>query len=228
MLETQISADRLLYEGRTTDVAATIVSAAAPFPVEIGLSAYGFNFEMPLAASETAQPFAFGIELADLTVSDMIWSLFDPNAILPRDPATIKIGLAGLARPLFDMMDPAQEQAMMNSDMPFELSEVTLTDLDIAVAGATVTGDGAFTFDNSDMVTFAPLPRPEGALRVQINGLNGLLDNLVAMGLVPAEEMMAPRMMMGMFARSTGDDQLESKLEITGDGQVLANGQRIR
>jgi hypothetical protein len=77
-------------------------------------------------------------------------------------------------------------------------------------------------------VTFAPLPRPEGALRVQINGLNGLLDNLVAMGLVPAEEMMAPRMMMGMFARSTGDDQLESQLEITGDGQVLANGQRIR
>ena len=228
MLATQISADRLAYSGRTTDVAATIVSAAAPFPVEIGLSAYGFNFEMPLAASETAQPFDFGIELADLTVSDMIWSLFDPANVLPRDPATIKIGLAGLARPLFDVMDPAQEQAMMNSDMPFELSEVTLTDLDIAVGGATVTGDGAFTFDNSDMVTFAPLPRPEGALRVQINGLNGLLDNLVAMGLVPAEEMMAPRMMMGMFARSTGDDQLESQLEITGDGQVLANGQRIR
>lgn len=228
MLATQISADRLAYSGRTTDVAATIVSAAAPFPVEIGLSAYGFNLDIPLAASETAQPFAFGIELADLTVSDMIWSLFDPTNVLPRDPATIKIGLAGLARPLFDMMDPAQEEAVMNSDMPFELSEVTLTDLDIAVAGATVTGDGAFSFDNSDMVTFAPLPRPEGALRVQINGLNGLLDNLVTMGLVPADQMMAPRMMMGMFARSTGDDQLESQLEITGDGQVLANGQRIR
>jgi hypothetical protein len=228
MLATQISADRLAYSGRTTDVAGTIVSAAAPFPVEIGLSAYGFNLDIPLAASETAQPFAFGIELADLTVSDMIWSLFDPTNVLPRDPATIKIGLAGLARPLFDMMDPAQEQAVMNSDMPFELSEVTLTDLDIAVAGATVTGDGAFSFDNSDMVTFAPLPRPEGALRVQINGLNGLLDNLVTMGLVPADQMMAPRMMMGMFARSTGDDQLESQLEITGDGQVLANGQRIR
>lgn len=227
-LTTLFSADNLAYSGRTTDVSATIVSGAAPFPIDLGLSAYGFNFEMPLSASETAQPFAFGIELADLTVSDMIWSLFDPSNVLPRDPATIRIGLTGLARPLFDVMDPAQEQAMMNSDMPFELSEVTLSDLDISVAGASVTGDGAFTFDNSDMVTFAPLPRPEGEVSVQINGLNALLDNLVTMGLIPAEEMMAPRMMMGMFARSTGDDQLETRLEVTGDGQVLANGQRIR
>ena len=228
MLATQISADSLAYAGRTTDIMARIVSAAAPFPIEIGLSAYGFTLEMPVAATQTAQPFAFGIELADLTVSDMIWSLFDPSNVLPRDPATIKIGLAGLARPLFDMMDPAQEQAMMNSDMPFELSEVTLTDLDISAAGASVTGEGAFTFDNSDMVSFAPLPRPEGEVSIQISGLNGLLDKLVAMGLMSAEEMMAPRMMMGMFARSTGNDQLETRLQVTGDGQVLANGQRIR
>ena len=126
------------------------------------------------------------------------------------------------------MMDPAQEDAMMQSNMPIELSEVTLSDLEISAAGARATGAGAFTFDNSDMVTFAPLPRPEGEVSVQINGLNALLDNLVTMGLIPAEELMAPRMMMGMFARSTGDDQLESRLEVTADGQVLANGQRIR
>ncbi|WP_245541146.1 DUF2125 domain-containing protein [Yoonia vestfoldensis] len=227
-LTTLVSAETLAYSGRTTDIVATFISNAAPFPIDIGLSAYGFNLEMPVAASDTAQPFAFGIELADLTVSDMIWSLFDPSGVLPRDPATIKIGLAGMARPLFDVMDPTQEQAMMNSDMPFELSEVSLTDLDISVAGASVTGDGAFTFDNSDMVTFAPLPRPEGEVTVQINGLNGLLDNLVTMGLLPADQVMAPRMMMGMFARSTGDDQLETRLEVTEDGEVLANGQRIR
>jgi hypothetical protein len=227
-LTSQVSAQSIGYSGRTNDIAATIVSGVAPFPIDIGMSAYGFNFEMPVGQSETAQPFAFGFDLVDLTVSDLIWSLFDPNNVLPRDPATIQIGLEGLARPLFDMMDPAQEEAIMNSDMPFELSELTLTELNISAAGATVTGDGAFTFDNSDMQTFAPLPRPEGEVTVQINGLNGLLDNLVTMGLIPAEEMMAPRMMMGMFARSTGDDQLETRLEITEDGQVLANGQRIR
>jgi len=36
------------------------------------------------------------------------------------------------------------------------------------------------------------------------------------------------RMMMGMFARSTGDDQLQSVIEVNEQGHVLANGQRLQ
>ena len=112
--------------------------------------------------------------------------------------------------------------------MPFELAAVDLENLRIAAAGALVTGTGAFTFDNSDMQSFAPLPKPEGDVVVEISGLNRLIDNLISMGLVSQEDAMAPRMMMGMFARSTGDDRMETKLEVTADGRVLANGQQIR
>jgi hypothetical protein len=36
-------------------------------------------------------------------------------------------------------------------------------------------------------------------------------------------------MMMGLFARpGPGEDELVSKIEVTEDGQVLANGQRIK
>jgi hypothetical protein len=35
-------------------------------------------------------------------------------------------------------------------------------------------------------------------------------------------------MFLGMFATATGDDQMTSRLEVTEDGQVLANGQRIQ
>ena len=61
-------------------------------------------------------------------------------------------------------------------------------------------------------------------------GVNGLLDNLVAMGLLPDEEAMGARMAMGMFARPGGEeDTLVSKIEVDGEtGQVLANGQRLR
>ncbi|MBQ2261637.1 MAG: DUF2125 domain-containing protein [Loktanella sp.] len=227
-LTAQISDQSVSYIANSNDIAATITSGAAPFPIDLSLGQYGVTFEMPLGQAETPQPFGLGIDLVDLAVSDAIWSLFDPGSVLPRDPATVQIGLAGLARPLFDMLDPAQEEAMMASDMPFELTEVELTRFNLALAGATATGEGAFTFDNDDLESFAPFPRPEGEVAVTINGLNGLLDNLVTMGLIPAEEMMAPRMMMGMFARSTGDDQLETRLEVTPEGQVLANGQRIR
>ena len=77
-----------------------------------------------------------------------------------------------------------------------------------------VTGDGAFTFDSSDMQSFAPLPRPEGEASVEITGFNALLDNVVAMGLVPEQDVMGARMMMGMFARSTGDDKMETSVEV--------------
>ena len=36
------------------------------------------------------------------------------------------------------------------------------------------------------------------------------------------------RMMLGMFTRPTGDDQLTSTFEINAEGQILVNGERIR
>lgn len=227
-LTAQVSNQSVSYIADSTDLAATITSGGLPAPIDLTLAEYGVTFEVPVGQADTPQPFELGLDFVDLTLSDAIWALFDPNTVLPRDPATVQIGLSGLARPLFDMLDPAQEEAMMASNMPYELASLALTNLNIALAGATATGEGAFEFDNDDLQTFAPFPRPEGQVTVQINGLNALLDNLVTMGLIPADQIMGPRMMMGMFARSTGDDQLETQLEVTADGQVLANGQRIR
>ena len=58
---------------------------------------------------------------------------------------------------------------------------------------------------------------------------NGLLDTLVGMGLVPEEQAMGARMMMGLFARpGDGEDTLVSTIEVKEDGSILANGQRIQ
>lgn len=224
----ELNSENVAYETRTTDVAVSISASELPFPVEIGLSEYGVGFAMPVAKSDTPSYFGISFDFIDLTLNDMIWNMFDPGSVLPRDPATAQFALTGLAKPLFDMMDPSQQEALNNTDMPFELAEVELESLRIAAAGAVVTGQGAFTFDNSDMQSFAPLPKPEGDVIVEVSGLNRLMDNLVSMGLIAPEDIMAPRMMMGLFARSTGDDRLETKLEVTSDGRVLANGQQIR
>lgn len=216
------------YNARATDVAVSVTSSELPFPVEVGLSEYGVGFTMPTAKSDEPSDFGVSFDLIDLTLNDMIWNLFDPGSVLPRDPATVQFALSGLAKPLFDMMDPEQQDAMNAAELPFELAQLTLDNLKVAAAGALLTGQGAFTFDNSDMQSFAPLPKPEGDVIVEVSGLNRLMDNLVSMGLIAQEDIMAPRMMMGLFARSTGDDSLETKLEVTSDGRVLANGQQIR
>jgi hypothetical protein len=167
--------------------------------------------------------------LRDLAVSEMIWGMIDPGAALPHDPLTVAIELSGMGRLFFDMMDPAQAmQATSGSEIPGELESLSLDELTVRGAGAEILGSGAFTFDFADFQTIPGVPRPEGELNLAINGVNGLIDTLVQMGLVPQQQVMGAQMMMGAFARPVGEDMLETKIEITGDGQILANGQRIQ
>ena len=105
---------------------------------------------------------------------------------------------------------------------------MTLNSMTIAAAGAEVTAAGAFSLDNTDMATFQGFPRPEGALEMTLTGVNGLMDKLSALGFIPEEQLMTPRLMLGMFATPVGDDELTSTIEINGEGHVLANGQRLR
>jgi hypothetical protein len=50
------------------------------------------------------------------------------------------------------------------------------------------------------------------------------------MGLLPEDQAMGARMMMGMFARpGDGEDTLVSKIEVDGaSGSISANGQRLK
>ena len=111
---------------------------------------------------------------------------------------------------------------------PIQIDEVTIEDLRIAAVGAEATATGAMTFDWTDFQTIPGIARPEGAVTVNLNGANALMDTLVAMGLIPEGDLMMPRMMMGMFATTVGDDMLESVLEVNSEGHVLANGQRLQ
>ena len=73
------------------------------------------------------------------------------------------------------------------------------------------------------------MPLPSGTLNLMLTGGNALLDTLVNMGLVPEDQAMGARMMLGMFARpGDGPDTLVSTIQVNEDGSVLANGQRIK
>jgi hypothetical protein len=62
-----------------------------------------------------------------------------------------------------------------------------------------------------------------------LEGANGLIDNLIKMGLVSDSDAMGARMMMGMFGvPGEGEDTLTSEIKVSEDGQILANGQRIK
>lgn len=199
--------------------------AGMPLAFEGRAEALGMGLEMPLGASDEAAPLGLDLTVTELQVSDMLWGMMDPGGQLPHDPVSLRLDLDGLARLDRDLFDP---EAMMQPSAPGELQRLDLKTLSLSLLGASLTGDGALTFDNADKTTFGGMPVPLGQVSLRGQGINGLLDRLVAMGLLPQDQVMMGRMMMSMFAKQTGDDELSSTIEFKPGGQILANGQRIR
>lgn len=229
-LNVVMNEQQLKYSGAGKGTQMNMSGGPIPFPISFEFANTGFNLAIPVGASEEEQDFEFGLTLGDFTMSDLIWGIFDPAAKLPRDPATVAIDLSGKAKMLVDIFDPEQMKSIETGNVKFgELNAVTLKSLLVSAVGAKITGDGAFTFDNTDMETFDGMPKPTGAVNLQIAGANGLLDILVEMGILPSDKAMGARMMMGLFAvAGDGEDTLTSKIEINGQGHVLANGQRLK
>jgi hypothetical protein len=222
-----VNASRMQYEASTTGLDVTVSGSEIPFPeVNVTLGEFAMGFLFPLAASAEPTDFSILARVVDLGITDDIWGMFDPMGVLPRNPATLIVDAVGKVRLLMDASDP---QFGMASEPPAELHAFDITELKLAAIGAEVTGSGAFTFDNTDLQTFDGLPRPLGALDLRIVGANTLIDKLVAMGMLPDDQAMGARMMLGLFARpADGEDTLTSKIEVTPEGAVLANGQRIQ
>jgi len=225
-----MDADGLGYAAANTGVDIKMSGSEIPLPeIALGIGEIGFSFLMPLTQSDAPGDFGMGFVLADLSVSDMIWGMVDAGGQLPHDPATLIIDLSGKANWLIDIFDP-EAQAKMDMEIPGELHALDINEVKLAVAGAELTGTGAFTFNMDDLATFNGMPAPTGKLDLNLTGGNGLMDNLVAMGLLPQDQAMGARMMMGLFATpGEGEDSLMSTIEVDGaTGAISANGQRLQ
>lgn len=226
--EVALDPEAITYASSSKGVNVAITGSEIPLPeVALALEEGAFRLSMPIARTDAPADFGLLTSYRGLSVSNGIWNLFDPGEVLPRDPANVVIDLAGQARWLIDIMNP-EAAASMNA-APGEVNALTLNELELSIAGASLTGSGGFTFDNTDLTTFDGMPRPKGEINLQLDGGNGLLDKLVQLGFVPQDQAMGFRMMLGIFAQvGSGPDSLVSKIEVNEAGELLANGQRLR
>lgn len=223
-----MDAGQLIYDVASTGMAVDLMGSDIPLPVSFQMGEAAFKLMMPLSKSDDLQDYQVAITLGDFTMADMLWGIFDPTGQLPRDPATVAVDVSGKVKLTHDLMDE-QQMAGLGDTPPGEIHAADINGLTVRAAGAELTGNGGFTFDNTDMVSFDGIPRPEGMMNLRLVGGNGLLDKLVAMGFVPEDQAMGARMMMGLFAiPGEGEDTLTSKIEINAEGHVLANGQRLK
>lgn len=227
-----LSEGHIAYGGSSRNSTMSFASPDMPMPpINISLGQSAFDFAMPLQKTDDPQDFRFLMSLIDLSAEEFLWQMIDPQGMLPHDPASLTIDTEGKIRVLENMFQnptPA-EGGEAAPDMPMEIHGLTINELSLAIAGARADGSGAFTFDNSDTTTFDGMPAPSGTAQFDFYGVNGLIDTLISMGLLPEEQAMGARMMLGLFARpAEGDDHLTSEIEVNSDGTVLANGQQLR
>lgn len=226
--EVGLEPDRMLYDMRYDGLRIAAQGTDLPVPAaEISLAEAAIRLDLPVLPADSATPFGIRLALREADIGQALWDLLDPSGALEHGPATLVVAVSGIGRWLVDIFD---ERTMANmaamGTRPGEVEEIRIDDLGASVAGAALTGTGGFRIDNSDTGTFGGLPRPEGAVELRLAGGNALLDGLVDTGILPAEHLMAARMMLGMLATPApdGGDVVTSRIEIDTGGRLLING----
>ncbi|MBR9864327.1 MAG: DUF2125 domain-containing protein [Rhodobacteraceae bacterium] len=207
--------------GTAQDVAYDVKLKDMPLPpFTASMKAVTTQVKLPLKKVETPLPARIQLGFDGLELSDTVWGMFDPTGSLPRDSARLNIDLGAQVRWLVEALGAAEAKSV-----PVEVDSVKINDVTLNIAGAALNGNGEAKLNNA---TFPPMP--VGEVNMDLRGGVGLLDKLVALGLVPQQQGQMVKMMSGMFAVPGGDgtDHLVSKIEMNADGSILANGQRIK
>ena len=227
-----LDGSELSFRTTSRNAEVTLRGPELPMPeVTLRAAEMGYGLRLPTVGAPEPQPVTALIRLVEATAPEEIWAMADPAGALPRGPVTAIVDLAAEAVLPGDLFGMETMFAFMMGG-PFEAVQPTalsLNELVLRAAGAELTGRGDFTLDPTDLSTFDGFPRPEGELNLMLRGGNALLDTLVEVGLLPADQANAARMVMALFARpGDGPDELVSTIEVREGGSVFANGMRLQ
>ncbi|MBN2630245.1 MAG: hypothetical protein JXR75_06880 [Rhodobacteraceae bacterium] len=221
-----LNADEFGFDTSVEGMSFTARPPMVPGAVNATTDAFEMAFAMPMVAVEEAGEYALTLGVANLALDDGAWRMIDPAGALDHGPADLTLDMGGLARiDTLELMQ-ANEAGRPPQVMP-ELQTLDIRALAVKLAGAALSGTGAFTFDNSMVAAGGP-PMPLGTADLRLEGGNNLIDGLIAMGLMTADDAMGARMMMAMFGKPAGDDVLTSTIEAREGGSIFVNGQQIQ
>lgn len=229
-LDFRIAEDGMNYAAKLMNSDASIENSNLPFPMNYAAEETSVDILFPVQKAEEAQPFKLAYALNGVTLGEEIWALFDPNNNLPRDPASLSMDVEGDAVVSENIFDPAFGQPKLDADGAFTEQDTPFEPKSLKINGISLEAIGAKA-DVTGEIDFAENPMdPTGQMDGTFVGVNALLENLGKTGLVPQDQLMGLRMMMGLFAKPVegSEDTLETELVFKSGGQIFANGQRIK
>ena len=219
------------YDATVEDL--NVIAAGAQIPggqVNVSMKSYNTALLFPLAASEELQPFELRLGMEELVLPEIAWMIADPTGQLPHDPASLRIALDGTLENGMDLFDVAAMTALEENDgeMPFKVETVNIPEIFLNLAGATIKGEGTGHFLDQEAAVPGGMPPFAGKLSINMVGVTDLITKLSSAGILPPEQAMSAQMMLGLFARpGETAGELVSEIEMTEDGQIIANGQPL-
>lgn len=250
-----LTVDGLNYQVDSDGFGVELETPDMPFPIKYSTDSASAALQIPVSKTETPMPFKLAYSVSGLKLGEEIWAMFDPGKKLPRDPANIDLDVTGMTRLTMDLFDAeklashdhdedgadepdvAAPDAVDSTDMaegddagdddtmPFQPTEISLNQLLIDAVGAKLTATGALTIPEGGDIS-----APVGTISARYEGVNGLIDKLVDMGVMSKEEVTGYRMMLAMFTKAAtdGGDVLTTDLDFKDDGSIFANGQQVK
>ncbi|MDB6452561.1 hypothetical protein [Falsirhodobacter sp. 20TX0035] len=173
-----LGAEAMSTESDVENATLRLSGTQMPFPMDLQMAGARQTATLPVQPDQTG-PFQMMLDLRDVTATDDTWARFDPKGALPRDPAQLSLSFNGTEG---------------------EAPVVTLEDLRLQAVGAELTGQGQMTPTPEAVGPMAGFGR--GRIDLTLRGGNGLIDRLVAGGILPAQQEMAARMSLGAFGRA--------------------------
>jgi len=210
-------------EGVTQGLAYEVTATGMGLPpMQFSISDAVAKIAFPLDNVDESKPAAYKIALSGLKLSEPLWNMFDPKALLPRDDIDLDIDLVASLRWLKKISDVDVKDT--DQELPVAVESAEIKAFNLKIAGADLQTTGSVLMDNSQ---FPPIP--DGTVNISLKGGYGLLGKLTELGLVRAQN---AAMIQGMstmfFIPGDGEDHLVSVITMTKDGHISANGKPLK
>lgn len=194
---------------------ANAFSVEGPLPVEGDIGLVSYSLSMPVEEAKAPQPMQFGMEISDVSVSDTIWDMVDPQKIFPRSFDQAKLDMTMNIILKESMFDNARGTRGSEALVPVD---VTLTALELDGLGLDVSANG-------EMEMSGEIPKSISAY-LSVAGLSEFMANAVEAGFIPQAQAIMGEGIALQFAKEEADGSLTFDVK-TDDGMVSINGNRV-
>lgn len=204
------------FETRGNDWTLTSPDPEMPLQGQLSMELARAGYAMPMAPSEDPEPMALSLILDSGMAGERIWDALDPKGVLPRAPASLRMGLSGTAR-----VTTRIDQLLPGAEPPFEISTLNIDEVAIDALGARLKAAG-------EIEIIQPFGRPLGEIRIGMMGLSAVVEALGEAELISADMLVTARAIMQVYLReATGHDAWTAVIDFTSGGTEV-NGLPVR